>query len=143
MKQAVEYRMKAHKVDFDNININDSESAYNFAKQFFSDDIMIYESCFIILKGARRTIGFVKISQGGLERTFVDVRLIAKAAIDTLALGVILVHNHPSGNLRPSREDDSLTERVQSALNLFDIKLEDHLIITDEWYYSYHDEGRL
>lgn len=143
MKQAVEYKMKAKKVDFENININTSESAYNFAKQFFSDDIMIYESCFIILKGARRTIGFVKISQGGLDRTFVDVRLIAKAAIDTLALGVILVHNHPSGNLRPSREDDSLTTRVKSALNLFDIELVDHLIITDEWYYSYSDEGRL
>ena len=143
MKQAVEYKMKAKKVDFENININSSESAYNFSKKFFSDDILIYESCFIILMGARRTIGFVKISQGGLDRTFVDVRLIVKAAIDTLALRVILVHNHPSGNLRPSKEDDQLTRQVQAALELFNIKLEDHLIITDEWFYSYHDEGRI
>ena len=143
MKQAVEYKMKAKKVDFENVNINSSESAYNFAKQFFSDDILIYESCFIILKGARRTIGFVKISQGGLDRTFVDVRLIAKAAIDTLAHGVILVHNHPNGNLIPSLEDDLLTRKIQSALELFNIRLEDHLIITDEGYYSYSDEGMI
>lgn len=135
--------MKAKKVDFENVNINSSEAAYKFAKQFFSDDILIYESFFIILRGPRRTIGFVKISQGGVDRTFVDVRLIAKAAIDTLASGVIVVHNHPSGSLRPSPEDDLLTRKIHDGLELFNIKLEDHLIITDEWYYSYNDEGRI
>ena len=143
MARAVEYELKAKKVNFDNIRINSSESAYRFAKQFYHDDILIYESCFIILKGARKTIGFVKISQGGLDRTIVDKRLIAKVAIDSLALCVILVHNHPSGCLRPSIADDTLTRETKEALNLFDIKLEDHLIVSDEGYYSYSDEGRL
>lgn len=143
MAQAVEYKLTSKKADFENIRINSSESAYRFIKSCYSDDILIYESCFIILKGAIKTIGFVKISQGGLNCTIIDKRIIAKIAIDSLALGVILVHNHPSGCLIPSIADDTITIEIKEALNLFDIKLEDHLIVSDEGYYSYRDEGRL
>ena len=84
-----------------------------------------------------------RISQGGVNNTLADIRLILKAAIDALASGIILCHNHPSGNLQPSRHDDQLTERVQKAAKLMDIALLDHIILADNRYYSYMDEGRL
>ena len=72
-----------------------------------------------------------------------DIRLILKPGIQLLASGIIAVHNHPSGNLQPSRQDNSLTERLKQASALLDIHLMDHLIITDGKYYSYADEGQL
>lgn len=74
----------------------------------------------------------------------VDNAIIAKIAVDALASGVILAHNHPSGTMRPSIQDDTLTKRVREALALFDIKVLDHIIVTPTSdYYSYNDEGRL
>ena len=88
-------------------------------------------------------MGYAKISQGGICGTMVDVRLVAKYAIETLATSVILVHNHPSGNLNPSYEDDKLTKAIQKGLELLNIKLIDHLIISQENYFSYNEEGKL
>jgi DNA repair protein RadC len=92
---------------------------------------------------AAKVIEKVKISQGGAGETTVDIRLILKAAIQALASGIILCHNHPSGNIRPSAQDDALTNRLQSAAQLMGITLLDHLILSDNTYYSYADEGRL
>ncbi len=78
-----------------------------------------------------------------MSQTSADIRLVLKAAINALASGIILCHNHPSGNLRPSTLDDTLTERVHKAAKLMDIKLLDHIILSDNGYYSYTDEGRL
>jgi DNA repair protein RadC len=66
-----------------------------------------------------------------------------KKAIEHEATGMIVCHNHPSGNLQPSRADESITQRIAEAANLLDIKLLDHLIVSDEGYYSFADEGRL
>ncbi len=85
----------------------------------------------------------VKISQGGTSETTADLRLILRSAINSLASGIILCHNHPSGNIVPSPQDDSLTRRLQNAAKLMDIKLLDHIIISDNKYYSYADEGRI
>ncbi|MDR0429030.1 MAG: DNA repair protein RadC [Tannerellaceae bacterium] len=85
----------------------------------------------------------MKISQGGVNETSADIRLIMKAAINSLASGIILCHNHPSGNLNPSKQDDALTTRLQNAANLMGIKLLDHIIIADNKYYSYADEGKI
>lgn len=143
-KKAVEYTIKATKQDFSIAKIKSAEDAFNFAKQFYFDDINIYESCFIMLMNhARNVMGYAKISQGGICSTMVDVRLIAKYAIDTLATSVILVHNHPSGSLNPSYEDDKLTNAVKKGLELLNIKLLDHLVISEERYYSYAEEGKL
>lgn len=84
-----------------------------------------------------------KISQGGIYETSVDLRIIMKAAIQSLATGIVMCHNHPSGNLRPSPQDDKLTSRLKSAAQLLDISILDHIIVTDSGYYSYADEGRL
>lgn len=125
--------------------LSSAKEAAEYARQFYFDDIAIYESFFIILVNqAHRAIGWAKISQGGCAATVVDVKIVAKYAVDCLAAGVLLVHNHPSGNTRPSPQDDNITRRNQEALALFDIKLLDSLILApEEGYYSYADNGRL
>ena len=87
-----------------------------------------------LLNPAHRVVRVARISQGGVNNTLADIRLILKAAIDALASGIILCHNHPSGNLQPSRHDDQLTERVQKAAKLMDIALLDHIILADNRY---------
>ena len=85
----------------------------------------------------------IKISQGGSGETPADLRIILKAAILTTCSGIILCHNHPSGVKLPSTQDDMLTSRLSSAAALMNIKLMDHIIICDQTYYSYADEGRI
>ena len=97
----------------------------------------------IYLNTANRVVDRVRISQGGVAETVVDVRLVMKRAIVNLARGMILVHNHPSGNIVPSRNDDELTARVKNAAKLVDIDVVDHIIIGEKGYYSYTAEGRL
>lgn len=120
--------------------ISSSNAAAEYAKQFFCEDIDVYESFFIILLSRNNnTIGYVKISQGGVFSTVVDVKLVLKYAIDSLANSVILVHNHPSGNLNPSNEDKNITQRIKKGLEIFDCKLFDHIILTSTGYYSLAD----
>lgn len=96
-----------------------------------------------LLNRSGKVIERTKISQGGTSETSVDLRIILKAAIHALASGILLCHNHPSGNTKPSRQDDLLTHRLNKAAELIDIRLLDHLILCDGSYYSYADEGRL
>lgn len=127
------------------IQISSSEDANRFARNFYDDDLEIYESCFIIcLNRANKVIGYAKISQGGVCGTVVDANIIGKYAIESLSKGIILVHNHPTGNCRPSREDDNITNKVSGMLSNFtDSRLLDHLILTYDNYYSYQDNGKL
>jgi len=90
-----------------------------------------------------KVIEKVKISQGGTGDTAADMRHILKPAVDKLCTGIILCHNHPSGNVQPSCEDDLLTSNLAKAAKLMNIKLLDHIILYDEMYYSYADEGKL
>ncbi len=84
-----------------------------------------------------------RLSQGGTASTIVDLKLVMKKAVELLASGMVLVHNHPSGNLEPSPQDDRLTKRAVEAAKLLDIKLVDHLIVSAAGYYSYFDKGKL
>lgn len=141
-KKAVEYSLTAKKQEFEIVRIHSSQDAYELAKKFYHEDILIYESVFIILTNkANNATGYAKISQGGVCGTVVDSIIIAKYAIDTLSSGVILVHNHPSGNLSPSSNDLNLTTKVKNALKLLDINLIDSLIISTNGYMSFCDEG--
>ena len=72
-----------------------------------------------------------------------DVRMILQGALLTNATGIILAHNHPSGTLKPSREDDRLTKRIVEAADIMNIRVNDHIILTSEGFYSYDDEGRI
>lgn len=108
------------------------------------DDVTVEECWVLLLNNSQRVKKVLRISVGGLTATVVDVRVIAKEAILANASAVALVHNHPSGSTRPSREDDRLTDQVQKGLMMLNIRLVDHVIFAGgDRYYSYSDEGRL
>lgn len=106
-------------------------------------DISHEELWVALTNRASNVIEKVKISQGGVGETAIDLPFILKAAINTTCYGIILCHNHPSGNIQPSPQDDTLTARLREAAQLLNIKLLDHIIISDKRYYSYADEGRI
>ena len=143
LTKTVEYSLTAKKMEFKNIKIASSQDAADFARNFYFGDIDVFESVFLILlDNANQTTGYAKISQGGLKSTVVDPKIVGKFALDSLAAGVIMVHNHPSGNLSPSREDDNITTRIAEIMRLIDSKLLDHIIITSSGYYSYADDWK-
>ncbi|MBX2968223.1 MAG: JAB domain-containing protein [Cyclobacteriaceae bacterium] len=92
---------------------------------------------------ANKVLGIFQVSTGGISGTVADPRLIFAAAIKGLASGIILAHNHPSGNLQPSQADIDLTRRMKEAGKLLEIQLLDHIILSSEGYYSFADEGIL
>ena len=106
-------------------------------------DIPHEELWIALISHAGKVIEKVKISQGGIGETSADLRFIMKAAINSTCHGVILCHNHPSGNTQPSPQDDMLTSRLSKATKLMNMRLLDHIIISDNYYYSYADEGKL
>jgi DNA repair protein RadC len=106
-------------------------------------DLRNEEFWIMYLNRANKIISAQKISQGGITGTVADTRIIFKNALDNFACGIILCHNHPSGNLTPSEEDKSLTKKIKQAGQLLDINTLDHLIISDAGYYSFADEGIL
>lgn len=106
-------------------------------------DLAVEECHVLLLNQSSTVIDSVRIGMGGLTETVVDVRLILREALLKRATSIILCHNHPSGNLRPSAHDDRLTHQVQEAARLFNITVADHVIFADHGYYSYADEGRI
>ena len=106
-------------------------------------DLTVEECHVLLLNQSAVVIDSVRIGMGGLTETVVDIRVILREALLKRATSLILCHNHPSGNLRPSTHDDRLTRQVQEAARLLNLTLADHVIFTDNGYYSYADEGRL
>ena len=92
---------------------------------------------------ANNTTGFAKISQGGTDGTYVDIKIIVKYAVEALSSAVIICHNHPSGNITPSEADINVTKKVKDVLLLLNIKLIDHIILSENTYYSFADNGDL
>jgi DNA repair protein RadC len=122
--------------------IRSSKDIADYLKSYFQD--LTYEIfAIVLLKRANAVIQYEVISKGGITGTVADPRIIMKKAIEHEATGMIVCHNHPSGNLQPSRADESITQRIAEASNLLDIKLLDHIIVSDEGYYSFADEGKL
>ncbi len=135
-------RRRAASRPADRPQITSSQSIYDLMAEKLRD--LHTEECHVILlNNALRLIGTKCVSRGGLTGTTVDVRLVLREALLARATSMALCHNHPSGTLKPSRADDELTRRVSEAAAQVDLKLIDHLIITDGAYYSYNDEGRL
>ena len=107
------------------------------------DTIEFFEEFKLLLMNrSNAVLGIFAVSKGGLSGTVTDVRLIYQAAIKANASGILVCHNHPSGNLNPSESDTKITQKIKEAGNLLDIQLVDHLIITtDGEYFSYADQG--
>jgi len=97
----------------------------------------------ILLNRAQRVLGIYELSTGGVAGTVADTKLVFTSALKANACKIILTHNHPSGNLKPSMEDEQITKRMATAGIYLDIKVIDHLIITSEGYFSFADEGLL
>jgi len=106
-------------------------------------DLPHEEFWIVLLNRANLIIDTYRISQGGISGTVTDVRLILKAALDRMATQLILCHNHPSGNLQPSKEDINITHKIYEAGKLIDIQLLDHIIVSATGYYSLADNGLL
>lgn len=97
----------------------------------------------LFLNQANKIKSFKIMSKGGITGTVADPRVILKQALDEGATSLVLSHNHPSGNLNPSRADQELTQKIKQAASYFDIKILDHIIVSDEGHYSFSDEGLL
>ena len=126
-------------------SISDSRKSFELMLQNWEQDrIQMQEEVkLILLNRNNKVLGVYSLAIGGIAGCVVDVRIILAVALKTLASGIILVHNHPSGNLKPSREDVKITEQLKSSCDLIGITLLDHLIITKEDYFSFADDGLL
>ena len=122
--------------------VRSSTDIYNLFHPLLCD-LPTEEFWVLLLNQATKVIDKVRISRGGIDQTTADVRTILREALLKRATQIALVHNHPSGNIRPSNEDLRLTQAVQRAAATMNIHLIDHLVITDGGYYSFNDEGRL
>jgi len=122
--------------------IDTSEKAYNIMKQELTGKL-VEEFWVLLLNQANKLVKKYQVSKGGLSKTVVDVRMIFKAAFANQATGIILVHNHPSGNLKPSQADIMLTQKLARGSALLSLRILDHVIFTDRNYFSFADEGIL
>ena len=122
-----------------------SEEAYDILRPTFKEGTIEYREYakVLYLNQASEVIAYNTVSEGGLTETAVDVRLILQGALLTNATQIILAHNHPSGNLKPSSQDDMLTRNVKNACEVMRVHFTDHLILSADNYYSYRDEGRI
>jgi len=144
MKKLYEYNLtkKAMPFDIDDVKISTSKNAEEIIRKFYHDDIGIYESFFcLFLNRASRVTGYVKISQGGVAGTYVDPVLVAKYMIESLTSGIIMAHNHPSGQLKASEQDIQITNKVKQVIGIFGGAVLDHIILTENGYYSFADNG--
>ncbi len=124
------------------VKITSSHVAYQILQKRLSD-LPHEEFWVLILNRANQVIKEDYLSKGGISGTVVDVRLVCKSAIENNASSLVIAHNHPSGQLLPSEQDKKITKKLNEALQTFEISLLDHLIIGDQNYYSFADEGLL
>lgn len=122
-----------------------SQEAYNILLPTFREGTIEYREYakVLYLNQQCELVAYNTVSEGGISETPVDVRMIMQGALLTNATQIIFAHNHPSGNLKPSIQDDQLTERLRKACEIMRVNLVDHLIMTNNGYYSYKDMGRI
>lgn len=122
--------------------ISDSGSIARYLQARFADYAQEVFAA-VYLNRANKINHIEMVSKGGITATVADPRIILKKALEEDAVNIILCHNHPSGSLRPSRADIDLTKKIKDAASFFDIKLLDHLIVSQEGYFSFADEGMI
>lgn len=122
-----------------------SSDAATYLREIYDEDKIEYcESFYALFLNRRNQIfGYNQISSGGITGTVADPRMILQLALLSNATGIILSHNHPSGQLKPSAQDLALTQKVKNAASFMDIQITDHIIMTKESFYSFADEGQL
>lgn len=122
-----------------------SHDAYKELRDFFPEELISLQEMFVVkyMNNANRIIGVYRMSVGGIVGTVADPRIILGTALKVAATSMIIAHNHPSGQLKPSVADERLTSKIKEGAKFMDINLADHIILspTDEAYYSFADEG--
>ena len=123
--------------------ISGSKDAYNILAENWDNSKIEFVEQFkvMLLNRANKVLGIFEVSSGGSTGTVADPKLIFAAAIKANACGIILAHNHPSGNLQPSQADNELTRRMKEGGKLLEIQVLDHVIVTIDGYFSFADEG--
>lgn len=125
--------------------VRTSKDVYDMAMSIYDKDMLDYcEQCYVLLLNQGSKVnGYRKVAEGGMTSASVDIRQIMQAALLTNSCAMAMIHNHPSGNLVPSMQDNNLTRVLQQACQFFNMNLIDHVIVTSEGYYSYADHGRI
>ena len=123
--------------------VGDSKDAYQmFLQQWDVNKIELLEQFYVMyLNRTNKVITIYELASGGIDGVVADPRLIFSIGLKIAACSIMLAHNHPSGNLKPSKADEDLTQKIKQAGKFLDIKLLDHLILTEERYFSFADEG--
>lgn len=146
MSNIPELTLKYKTGEIKKVQVHSSKDAADYMRQMFDEDtIEACESVVVVyLNRKNNSIGWFKVSQGGISGTVIDVRLVLATALKCLASGMIMCHNHPSGNTDPSESDQKITQKLKEAGATMDIQLLDHIILTpDGSYYSFADEDKL
>ena len=127
------------------VKINESKQVWELLVNIFNKDTFDWCEEFIVLylNNSNKVVGYFKLSSGGMTSTVVDVRMIYAVGLKCMATCVIVAHNHPSGKITPSDADKQITKKIKEAGEFMDIKLLNHIIVTDENYFSFQDEGLL
>ena len=125
--------------------MTNSQSAYDVLREDWSPNTIELQEEFklLLLDRDNKVLGVYSLSKGGIAGTVVDIRLMMVAALKAKANAIILAHNHPSGNLKPSIQDRELTKKILKASKFLDVQLLDHIIMTKKSYFSFADEGML
>lgn len=134
-------RLNDVSIPFESKSIGSHEDAATLLRAIYEKeglDVGINESCFVVFINAHNLpVGYYKVSEGGLSSTTIDNRMIVKSALDCFASGVLLCHNHPSGSATPSKADIQSTEKLMRCLNVFEIQLLDHIVLSEDEAYSF------
>ena len=142
----IQLSYQPNKTAYNGSKISSSRGAFNYFSQSFNDKLMSVQEQFLVifLNRSNKPLGVLKLSTGGINSTVADIRLIMATALKSLSSAIIIAHNHPSGELKPSQSDIQLTKQIKDACMLFDLQLLDHLILNPVGEYSsFADEGIL
>jgi DNA repair protein RadC len=143
MLAAIELGKRRRAVEFKQVSkVRSSREVYERFLEYMSN-LKHEEFWLMCLSRSQQVLSMNKIGEGGLTATVADPKKVFRIALENNAACIIVAHNHPSGNLQPSQEDNKLTNRLRENGNLMDCPLLDHLVVTDNGYYSYADEGAL
>jgi DNA repair protein RadC len=140
IKAALELSVKKEEEIFSRQVISSAKDVKDYLRKRLQDETREHFLA-IYLNRRNRVISHEIISSGGITGTIVDIKILVKRALEEKATAMIISHNHPSGNCRPSPQDKILTQKIKSAAELFDISVLDHVIVSDEGYYSFAEDG--